>query len=64
MGSLKGGRLEEEGGGYVQEQNINREFQVQSKSKMMSFSQKYHSIISNQLKTAKKERERLVFVCS
>lgn len=50
------------GGATFKRKHINREFEFQSSSKMMSFSQKCHSIITNQLKkkkkkTAKKEKK-------
>lgn len=55
------------GGATFKRKHINREFEFQSSSKMMSFSQKCHSIITNQLKKKKKKqpkrkRKLLVFV--
>lgn len=46
------------GGATFKRKHINREFEFQSSSKMMSFSQKCHSIITNQLKKKKKKNSQ------
>lgn len=66
-GRRRGGVLDRRqagGGASFKRKHINREFEFQSSSKMMSVSQKkkHHSIKTNQLKTAKKEK-RVAGVC-